>query len=392
MMYSAVIIYSRQSVFFMAIDEKNKPATVDLEGCKTRISAAKRMVSDAYAAVSPEALKARRAELGELQNDPALYSDPKKAQSVNSEAKYIDNTLSKFDKLFRTADDLSGMIELLEVESDPDMLAELVTEVDKLCADAEQAQIAALLKGEYDKSDAILTLHAGAGGTEAQDWVSMLFRMYKMYCEKAGYGVDVVDRLDGDEAGIKSITFFARGINAYGYLKAEMGVHRLVRISPFDANARRHTSFASLEVMPEIKDEVTVKINPDDIRVDTYRSSGAGGQHINKTDSAIRITHFPTGIVVTCQNERSQTQNREMAMTMLRSKLVELKEREAAEKAASIKGELKKIEWGSQIRSYVFQPYTLVKDHRTGYEKTDIQSVMDGDIEGFILDYLKKAN
>ena len=248
-----------------------------------------------------------------------------------------------------------------------------------------------MLKGEYDKSDAILALHAGAGGTEAQDWVSMLFRMYRMYCEKSGYSVEVIDRLDGDEAGIKSVTFAVRGINAYGYLKAEMGVHRLVRISPFDANARRHTSFASLEVMPEIKDDTTIVINQDDIRVDTFRASGAGGQHINKTDSAIRITHFPTGIVVTCQNERSQTQNREMAFTMLKSKLVELKEREALEKAASLKGDVKKIEWGSQIRSYVFQPYTLVKDHRTGCEDSDIQSVMDGDIEEFIIDYLKKT-
>ena len=349
------------------------------------------MINDAYAAVSPDKLKARRAELSVRQNDPSLYSDPKAAQAVNSEAKYIDDTFAKFDKLFKTVDDLNALAELLSAEADPELAEELFTETAALAEAAEKAQISALLKGEYDKSDAILSLHAGAGGTEAQDWVSMLFRMYKMYCEKAGYGVDVLDRLDGDEAGIKSITFAARGINAYGYLKAEKGVHRLVRISPFDANARRHTSFASLEVMPEIKDDVSVTINPDDIRVDTYRSSGAGGQHINKTDSAIRITHFPTGIVVTCQNERSQTQNREMAMTMLKSKLVELKEREAAEKAASIKGDLKKIEWGSQIRSYVFQPYTLVKDHRTGYEDSDIQSVMDGDIEEFIIDYLKKS-
>lgn len=348
------------------------------------------MINDAYAAISPDKLKSRRAELAERQNDPSLYSDPKAAQSVNSEAKYIDGTLERFDKLFAVVNDLNGMAELLAVENDAELMQELFEETDALCADAEKAQISALLKGEYDKSDAILALHAGAGGTEAQDWVSMLFRMYKMYCEKSGYSVEVVDRLDGDEAGIKSITFIARGVNAYGYLKAEKGVHRLVRISPFDANARRHTSFASLEVMPEIKDDVTVVINSDDIRVDTFRSSGAGGQHINKTDSAIRITHFPTGIVVTCQNERSQTQNREMAMTMLKSKLVELKEREAAEKAASIKGDLKKIEWGSQIRSYVFQPYTLVKDHRTGFENSDIQSVMNGEIEGFIIDYLKK--
>lgn len=364
---------------------------MDLEECKNRINASLAMIKDAYAAVFPDKLRARRKELEERQNDPALYSDPKAAQAVNSEAKYIDNTLADFDKLFAKADDLTAMAELLADEADAELTEELFAETDALAKQAESAQISALLKGEYDKSDAILTLHAGAGGTEAQDWVSMLFRMYRMYCEKAGYSVDVLDRLDGDEAGIKSVTFAVRGINAYGYLKAEKGVHRLVRISPFDANARRHTSFASLEVMPEIKDDVSVVINPDDIRVDTYRSSGAGGQHINKTDSAIRITHFPTGIVVTCQNERSQTQNREMAFTMLRSKLVELKEREALEKAASIKGELKKIEWGSQIRSYVFQPYTLVKDHRTGYENSDIQSVMDGDIEGFIIDYLKKS-
>lgn len=365
---------------------------MDIEECKTKIAAAHAMISDAYAAVGPDRLRARRDELALRQNDPALYSDPKAAQAVNSEAKYIDDTLARFDRLFRTVDDLVAMADLLSVEADPELCDELFAETSALAEQAEKAQISALLRGEYDKSDAILSLHAGAGGTEAQDWVSMLFRMYRMYCERAGYTVDVLDRLDGDEAGIKSVTFAARGVNAYGYLKAERGVHRLVRISPFDAAARRHTSFASLDVMPEIKDDITVKIDPDDIRVDTYRSSGAGGQHINKTDSAIRITHFPTGIVVTCQNERSQTQNREMAMTMLKSKLVELKEREAAEKAASIKGEIKKIEWGSQIRSYVFQPYTLVKDHRTGYEDSDIQSVMDGDIEGFIIDFLKKSN
>ena len=363
---------------------------MDLEECKNRIDSAETMVKDAYAAIAPDKLKEKRAYLAERQNDPALYSDPKAAQAVNSEAKYIDNTLARFDKLFSTAGDLRAMAELLELEPDAELTAELFSETDAYCAEAEKAQIAALLKGEYDKSDAILSLHAGAGGTEAQDWVSMLFRMYRMYCEKVGYSVEVLDRLDGDEAGIKSITFVARGINAYGFLKAEMGVHRLVRISPFDANARRHTSFASLEVMPEIKDDTTVTINPDDIRVDTFRSSGAGGQHINKTDSAIRITHFPTGIVVTCQQERSQTQNREMAFTMLKSKLVELKEREALEKATSLKGEVKKIEWGSQIRSYVFQPYTLVKDHRTGFENSDIQSVMDGALEDFIIDYLKK--
>jgi len=236
-----------------------------------------------------------------------------------------------------------------------------------------------------------LTLHAGAGGTEAQDWTQMLYRMYRMYAEKKGYGVEELDFLSGDEAGIKSVTFLVKGADAYGYLKAEMGVHRLVRISPFDANARRQTSFSSLEVMPEIENDTSVKVLPDEIRVDTYRSGGAGGQHINKTDSAVRITHLPTGIVVQCQNERSQLQNREMAMRMLISKLVERRERENRERASNIKGELKKIEWGSQIRSYVFQPYTLVKDHRTGYEDSDVNKIMDGNIEEFIFDYLRKS-
>ena len=252
-------------------------------------------------------------------------------------------------------------------------------------------RLAALLRGKYDKLNAILTLHAGAGGTEACDWTEMLYRMYICYAEKHGYTITELDRLDGDEAGIKSVSFKVEGDSAYGYLKAEKGVHRLVRISPFDANKRRHTSFASLEVMPEIVDDEEIKVNPEELRIDTFRSSGAGGQHINKTDSAIRITHLPTGIVVSCQNERSQTQNREMAMRMLISKLTERREAERMERDQDIKGEIKKIEWGSQIRSYVFCPYTLVKDHRTGYETGDVQAVMNGDIQGFINDYLKKS-
>ena len=254
-----------------------------------------------------------------------------------------------------------------------------------------ELSIEALLRGKYDANDAILTLHAGAGGTEAQDWVEMLFRMYTRYAERSGYKVSVLDKLDGDDAGIKSVTFSVEGENAYGYLKAEMGVHRLVRISPFDANKRRQTSFASLEVMPEITENEDIRINPEELRVDTYRSGGAGGQHINKTDSAVRITHLPTGIVVQCQNERSQIQNRETAMKMLISKLTELRERERLEEAQSIKGEMKKIEWGSQIRSYVFCPYTLVKDHRTGYENANVNAVMDGDLQGFIIEYLKRS-
>lgn len=255
----------------------------------------------------------------------------------------------------------------------------------------EESTISTLLNGKYDDNNAILSLHAGAGGTEAQDWVSMLYRMYSRFCDREGYKVKVLDYLEGDDAGIKSISFLVSGEKAYGYLKAEKGVHRLVRISPFDANSRRHTSFASLDVMPEINDDVQVVINPEDLRIDTYRSSGAGGQHINKTDSAIRITHLPTGIVVSCQSERSQIQNRETAMNMLKSKLIAKKEEELSEKLSNIQGELKKIEWGSQIRSYVFCPYTLVKDHRTGFENANITAVMDGDIKPFILDYLKKS-
>ena len=283
------------------------------------------------------------------------------------------------------------MFELLELEEDENAYKSLLEKLNNFSDYVEGSTIATLLNGEYDNCNAILSLHSGAGGTEAQDWTQMLFRMYSMYCEKNGYIIKIIDSLNGDEAGLKSITFTVEGEKAYGYLKAEMGVHRLVRISPFDANKRRHTSFASLEVMPEITDEIEIDINPDDVRVDTYRSSGAGGQHINKTDSAIRLTHIPTGIVVTCQNERSQIQNREVAWRVLKSKLLSLKIQEREKNLKEIKGEVKKIEWGSQIRSYVFCPYTMVKDHRTNFETADVYGVMDGNIKPFILDYLKKT-
>ena len=288
-------------------------------------------------------------------------------------------------------DDTADVIELAEEAGDEELFGEIDAELTAAEKAVETLRLNALLRGKYDSLNAILTLHAGAGGTEACDWTEMLYRMYLYYAEKNGYSTTELDRLDGDEAGIKSVSFKIEGENAYGYLKAEKGVHRLVRISPFDANKRRHTSFASLEVMPEIIDDEEIKVAPDEIRIDTYRSSGAGGQHINKTDSAIRITHLPTGIVVSCQNERSQTQNKEMAMRMLISKLLERREAERLERDQNIKGEIKKIEWGSQIRSYVFCPYTLVKDHRTGYETADVQGVMNGDIQGFINDYLKKS-
>ena len=272
------------------------------------------------------------------------------------------------------------------------MIEEIASEYREFEQAVEALKLETLLKGPYDSSNAVLSLHAGAGGTEAQDWVSMLYRMYTRYCDIQGFTVKVLDLLDGEEAGIKSVTFEVDGDNAYGYLKAEKGVHRLVRISPFDSSGRRHTSFASLDVTPIFDDDTgEITIDPDDLRVDTYRSSGAGGQHVNKTSSAIRITHLPTGIVVQCQNERSQIQNRETAMRMLRGKLLELQERERMEHMAQIKGEMKKIEWGSQIRSYVFQPYTMVKDHRTGVENGNIQAVMDGAIEPFINAFLVQS-
>ena len=337
------------------------------------------------------ALRARVEELKKEQEDPDLYLDLKRAEAINREAKNAGDKLEAITKMRTDLTDLEGLLDMAAEENDEASLAEVAAELDKLEQPLEKLHIQSLLKGEYDSCNAILTLHSGAGGTEAQDWTSMLYRMYQMFCDKMGYSYEELDMLPGDEAGIKSVTFKVTGENAYGYLKAEKGVHRLVRISPFDANARRHTSFASLEVMPEIENDTEIKIEDKDLRIDTYRSSGAGGQHINKTDSAVRITHIPTGIVTSCQTQRSQTQNREYAMRMLISKLVELRLQEQMTKAQDIKGELKKIEWGSQIRSYVFCPYTLVKDHRTGYETSNVQAVMDGNIFDFICDYLRKS-
>lgn len=288
-------------------------------------------------------------------------------------------------------DDVETLLELVAEENDESYATEIEENLAKAEKDIEDLRLQTLLHGKYDALNAIMTLHSGAGGTEACDWTEMLYRMYICYSEKHGYKLTELDRVDGDEAGIKSVTFKIEGDNAYGYLKAEKGVHRLVRISPFDANSRRHTSFSSVEVMPEIDNSDEIVIRPEELKVDTYRSSGAGGQHVNKTESAIRITHLPTGIIVACQNERSQVQNREQAMKMLMSKLIEKRESERLEEAASIKGEMKKIEWGSQIRSYVFCPYTMVKDHRTGCETGNIEAVMNGEIDAFIIDYLKKS-
>lgn len=330
-------------------------------------------------------------ELKAEQEKPEVWQDLEKSTKIGREISSVENKLASYEKSKKAVNEVSEVIDLIEETGEE----ELVTELDSLLANAEkdieEMRIRALLRGKYDNYNALLTLHSGAGGTESCDWVSMLYRMYTRYAEKNGFRVIEIDRLDGDEAGIKSVDFKIEGENAYGYLKAEKGVHRLVRISPFDSNKRRHTSFASLEVMPEIEDDGDIEIKSEDLKVTTYRSSGAGGQHVNKTESAIRIQHIPTGIVVSCQNERSQIQNREMAMKMLRSKLIELRESERLANEQNIKGEIKKIEWGSQIRSYVFCPYTMAKDHRTGYESGNIQAVMDGDIEPFIVDYLKKS-
>jgi peptide chain release factor 2 len=336
-------------------------------------------------------LKEQLKSLNAEQETDGFWNDLSKAQSVGKQSKFIENKILRFEKIKSRAADAELLIEMSEESGDAAEFEFLKSEVRAVSDILEELRLETLLRGKYDALNAILTLHAGAGGTEAQDWCSMLFRMYTRYIERKGYTTKILDVLDGEEAGLKSITFTADGENAYGYMKAEMGVHRLVRISPFDANKRRHTSFASLEVMPEIENDDELVIDTEDLRIDTFRSGGAGGQHVNKTDSAVRITHIPTGIVVACQNERSQVQNREQAMKMLRSKLIERRERERLEHEQSLKGDLKKIEWGSQIRSYVFCPYTMAKDHRTGYENTNIAAVMDGDIEGFITEFLKKS-
>ena len=314
------------------------------------------------------------------------------SSKILQEMKNYKDKAESFDKLFENWQDLITLCDLGNEEEDTSVLGEVKSGVKELANQLETMKLDTLLSGQYDKNNAILTLHAGAGGTEAQDWASMLLRMYQRWAERKNFKVEELDFLAGEEAGVKSVTILIKGLNAYGYLKAEKGVHRLVRISPFDASGRRHTSFASLDVMPELDDDVEIDINPDELRIDTYRSSGAGGQHINKTDSAIRITHIPTGIVVSCQNERSQHKNKETAMKMLKAKLIELAELEQKKKMNEIQGDLMEIGWGSQIRSYVFHPYNMVKDHRTNFEVGNINAVMDGDLDGFINAYLIMAS
>ena len=324
--------------------------------------------------------------------EPDFYNDIKNSQKVLQKIKEFSNKIERFKSLQSDWEDMSTLVELAIAEDDESLLEEIQTGFNALSENIENMKLETLLSGPYDKSNAIITLHAGAGGTEAQDWCQMLFRMYQMWAEARGYKVSTLDLLDGDEAGLKGASILIEGLNAYGFAKCEKGIHRLVRISPFDSAGRRHTSFASVEVMPDIEDDIEININPDDLRIDTYRASGAGGQHVNKTSSAIRITHIPTGVVVACQNERSQFQNKDTAMKMLKAKLMELAEAEQKEKIEDIKGVQKEIAWGSQIRSYVFHPYNMVKDHRTNYEVGNIGSVMDGNLDGFINDYLRKAS
>lgn len=323
--------------------------------------------------------------------ETSFWEDVNKAGEITQEAKRIKDKLDYFNSLNTRVEDVEILFELLE-EDDEETPKEIIGEVKGISKEIENLKIQILLSGEYDRNNAILTLHTGVGGTDANDWTEMLLRMYTRYCDKMGYKLQTLEYLEGDEAGIKSVTLRVEGEYAYGYLKAEKGIHRLVRISPFNANGKRQTSFSSVEILPELTKEQDIEINPVDLKIDTYRASGAGGQHVNTTDSAVRITHIPTGVVVQCQNERSQIQNRETAMSMLKAKLVELKERAHKDKIEDLTGELKDMGWGSQIRSYVFHPYSMVKDHRTNYETSNVSGVMDGDIQEFINTFLAQLS
>ncbi len=334
-------------------------------------------------------LKAQLQYLENQTTDANFWNDTPNSSKVLTQIKKIKSKCETYQKLQTEINNLIEMTELLQLEYDEEMAKDTIKTTKQTAKDIEKLEIEILFSGKYDNNNAIVTIHPGAGGTESQDWAEMLYRMYTRWATQNNFKVKELDYLEGEEAGLKSVTFEISGENAYGYMKCEKGVHRLVRISPFDSGGRRHTSFASVEVLPEISDDIEIEINPDDLRIDTYRASGAGGQHINKTSSAVRITHIPTNTVVACQSERSQIQNRETAMKMLKSKLLDLKEKEQKEKIEDLKGEQKDIAWGSQIRSYVFCPYTMVKDHRTNYEVGNVQGVMDGDLDGFMESFLK---
>ena len=363
---------------------------VELEQFTGKLSALRAQLKEVGEGLHIDDMERELSELKEEMNADGFWDNLERSTHVNRRISNLEGKIKHYESLISGCDDVETMMELAQEENDEDMIQEAGAEIERLENETEALALETLMRGKYDDHDAILSLHAGAGGTEAQDWTGMLYRMYTRYCERMGFTVKVLDYLDGDEAGVKSVTFEVTGDHAYGYLRGEKGVHRLVRISPFDANARRHTSFSSLDVAPILEEmDTDIEIDMKDVRVDTYHSSGAGGQNVNKTSSAVRMTHFPTGIVVACQTERDQVQNRATCIKMLKAKLLELREREREQEMADIKGEMKKIEWGSQIRSYVFQPYTLVKDLRTGYEVGDINSVMDGDLEGFVTSYLQ---
>ncbi len=365
---------------------------VELDQMKVELGTYKVPLAEVKDSLDLDNKEKRIEELEREMEAPNFWDDADIANQKMKTLKNLKDTVELYSSLATQYEDIETLIEMGYEEEDEEMVAEVRGELDSFISTLDDLRISTLLNGEFDKNNAILKLNAGAGGTESCDWVQMLYRMYTRWAEKKGFTVEVLDFLDGDEAGIKSVTFQVNGINAYGYLKAEKGVHRLVRISPFNAQGKRQTSFVSLDVMPEINDDLDIEIKDDDIRIDTYRSSGAGGQHINKTSSAIRITHFPTGIVVQCQNERSQFQNKDKAMQMLKAKLYMLRMEENKEKLSDIRGEVTEIGWGNQIRSYVFQPYTMVKDHRTSVESGNVDAVMDGAIDVFISGYLKWIN
>ena len=362
---------------------------IALEEAKYRLENFRANIEELGSALRIDELREKLTALDATTQDPEFWNDQANSGKILKEVKRLKDKIAEYDDLYAKLEDTVTLAELAIEENDESMVEEVETAEKEILAEEEKIRIEILLSGEYDQNNAIISLHPGAGGTEAQDWAQMLYRMYTRWGERHGYNVKLIDWLDGEGAGIKSATIMIEGENAYGYLKGENGVHRLVRISPFDASGRRQTSFASVEVMPEFEDDNTIELKEEELEITAHRSSGAGGQHINKTDSAIRIMHIPTGIVVGCQTERSQLQNKETALKMLKSKLMEIKQREKLEKIEDIKGIKTNIEWGAQIRSYVFMPYTLAKDTRTSYEDGNIQAVMDGEIDGFINAYLK---
>ena len=362
---------------------------VELDQFKYTLSTYEKPLQEVRESLNLDAKIRRIDELDKTMEEPSFWEDAELSTRLVKEAKHLKDTVAEFNRLQNQYEEIGLMIEMGYEENDPAIVPEIQKMVDEFSDELEALRLRTLLTGEYDGNNAIMRLNAGAGGTESCDWCSILYRMYCRWAESKGFSVEMLDYLAGEEAGIKSVTLQISGENAFGYLKSERGVHRLVRISPFNANGKRQTSFVSCDVMPDIEEDLDVEINPDDLRIDTYRSSGAGGQHINKTSSAVRITHIPTGIVVQCQNERSQFQNKDRAMQMLKAKLYMLKQQENAEKISDLRGDVKEIAWGSQIRSYVLQPYTLIKDHRTGFESGNVTSVLDGSIDGFISAYLK---